>query len=368
MKKLKTLAALILCCYMIITGAAWQKDDPYLFTARPGTIQGHAQRGDLFYIGYDKKELGGQIEVYKRDGTWQKTLGPLPIGHASEMDFADWNGYLYVSDGTPDYKSCVFEIDVSGEAPYIRRTITNPAWQYSGLVAIDNANQRILLTTTVATPGEVIFAYSDMEGNIEHEFRTKWIHVPQGIELLGDSIYYHLNTKLEILCARNGCRKMTYPLPYEGENQGMSLDAEGNVYVSYQSPPRIYNLGKVDEGECPCLSAHPGWYKWRGKWYHYDNELHMGKGWLKDGRSWYMLDEYTGRMQTGWQQLEWSGKTGWYYFNPSGSMATGWKQLNWNGKSCWFYFPGSGAMATGTQTINGARHSFDSNGVWIGQV
>lgn len=405
MKKSGIILAAILAM-TLLAGAAWDRGDRHLFQAKTGVIQGHTQRGDLMYIGYDKGELGGQIEVYKKDGTWLETIGPLPLGHTTEMDFADWNGYLYVADGTTAYNARVYEVDISGGEPRILRTIHNEGWLWGGMVAVDNENRGLLVHYAAGFPGELTFAFCDMDGNINREFKLKWIHVPQGIDLVGDDIYYYLNTKIEIICARNGCRKMTYPIPYEGENQGLSVAENGDVYIGMQSPPRIYNIGALDTGTCPCDNARPGWNKWQNEWYYYDANLTKQKGWAKVGSRWYMLDEYSGAMKTGWQQdyatqggraAHWyymqengamktgwlragsaTGGTSWYYLKPGGAMATGWLKVGtrwyhfsasgrmdtgWrriDGK--WYWFGSGGAMAIGTRAINGKSYRFDRSG------
>ena len=62
-------------------------------------------------------------------------------------------------------------------------------------------------------------------------------------------------------------------------------------------------------------------------------------GWVQNGGYWYYYRN--GAPVTGWQQLEWSGGTDWFYFDEHGIMLTGW--INDNGT--WYYLdPNSGAM------------------------
>jgi lysozyme len=82
---------------------------------------------------------------------------------------------------------------------------------------------------------------------------------------------------------------------------------------------------------------------------------------------WCLLDENTGNLLTGWQQVE--GK--WYYLNPNGTMLTGWLQ----DKNKWYYLleesnasqgQYKGEMVSGcTMTIKDKEYSFDSSGAWI---
>lgn len=71
-----------------------------------------------------------------------------------------------------------------------------------------------------------------------------------------------------------------------------------------------------------------------------------------------MLDENTGNLLTGWQQV--GGK--WYYLNPNGTMFTGWLEY----KNKWYYLNDNGIMSRDcVQTIDGKEYKFDSNGAWI---
>ena len=97
-----------------------------------------------------------------------------------------------------------------------------------------------------------------------------------------------------------------------------------------------FNSSGVWQGQV--VQAKNGWKQESGKWYYYKNNVKQ-KGWLKDGSSWYYLDS-NGVMQTGW-------------------VYTG---------GVWYYMKSGGQMVTGEYTIDGARHKFNSSGVWLGQV
>ena len=98
----------------------------------------------------------------------------------------------------------------------------------------------------------------------------------------------------------------------------------------------------------------PGWVYENNKWYYYDNDLNMFKGWRPVDGQWYYFYEdghmaadeiidncylnKSGAMVTGWQKID----NKWYYFKESGFMVTGWfKDANGN----WFYFYKDGHMA-----------------------
>ncbi len=86
------------------------------------------------------------------------------------------------------------------------------------------------------------------------------------------------------------------------------------------------------------------WVQVNGTWYNFDEDGSMNTGWEQVNGTWYYMAE-SGAMTTGWQQV--GGK--WYYFKNWGGMATGWMQIN----GTWYYLQPSGAMATGWQQIDG---------------
>ena len=73
-------------------------------------------------------------------------------------------------------------------------------------------------------------------------------------------------------------------------------------------------------------------------WYHFDPQGYLNYGWFVDeAGDWYYLnpnsDGFLGRMLTGWHEDETDGNR--YYLDPeTGRMATGWRQID--GK--WYYF------------------------------
>jgi hypothetical protein len=79
-------------------------------------------------------------------------------------------------------------------------------------------------------------------------------------------------------------------------------------------------------------------------------------GWVQIGELWYLY--YNNVRLTGWQPV---GRT-WFYLDPStGARQTGWLTL---GRDL-FFLDENGAMQTGWIEVNGIRHEFGANGVWI---
>ena len=80
------------------------------------------------------------------------------------------------------------------------------------------------------------------------------------------------------------------------------------------------------------------------------------QGWTYEGGKWYYYKN--GTKVTGWLNL--GGDR--YYLDQSGVMQTGWVMVN----NKWFYLDTSGVMVTGVVTIDGVHYEFDDNGVWLG--
>ena len=121
------------------------------------------------------------------------------------------------------------------------------------------------------------------------------------------------------------------------------------------------------------------WLKVADKWYLFQNEGKMLKGWQKKGNHTYFLSE-SGDMQVGWIQSaghwyylnptpdnyegvmfqnQWADVNGKiYYFNGDGVMVEGWNQVDGN----WYYFyPGDGNKAVDTWIDT---FYVDRDGIW----
>lgn len=97
-----------------------------------------------------------------------------------------------------------------------------------------------------------------------------------------------------------------------------------------------------------------GWRQLDGKMYFFNASGAMSTGWLEDGGAKYYLNE-DGAMATGWLNTT----EGHYYLDEStGKMATGWTQLG----DKWYFLQDSGIMATGWLDNNGAKYYLNQNG------
>ncbi len=97
------------------------------------------------------------------------------------------------------------------------------------------------------------------------------------------------------------------------------------------------------------------WKKVSEKWYYFDGNGNMAKGWHFINGFWYYMNQ-NGIMQTGW--INPYGDT-WFYSNSSGQMQTGWIQPV---PGQWFYLDGSGYMQRGWSLINGKWYYLGEDG------
>lgn len=129
----------------------------------------------------------------------------------------------------------------------------------------------------------------------------------------------------------------------------------------------------------------PGWFSKKDKtngtrWYFYDEDGSLHKGWLSKSGKWYYMDPDDGLMVTGDQRI--NGKE--YYFDDSGEMITGWYE-NFNGwrytrsdgsvtydlwiceNDNWYYVDSFGYLVydCGNYSINEVDYDFDENGVCL---
>ena len=142
-----------------------------------------------------------------------------------------------------------------------------------------------------------------------------------------------------------------------------------------------------------------GWQKEAdGKWYYFNADGSMAKGWFRYKSKWYYLTK-SGAMAKGWKKIG----TAWYYFKADGAMASkewirgfwldrdgcwtyepkaSWRKTKkgwWYGDTSgwyakkqwqkidgtWYYFDASGYMVTGRQVIDGKTYTFGGDGAYI---
>lgn len=96
-----------------------------------------------------------------------------------------------------------------------------------------------------------------------------------------------------------------------------------------------------------------GWEEKNGNYYFYQNGEKV-KGWQTVYGEWYYFQPSSGKLQTGWLQLD--GEK--YHFDQDGTMDWGWTKL----QDKWYCFGYDGAMLTDWVSIGGTYYYFDQNG------
>lgn len=112
--------------------------------------------------------------------------------------------------------------------------------------------------------------------------------------------------------------------------------------------------GKNETSSATKAGIADGWEEKNGSYYFYQNGEKV-KGWQTAYDEWYYFQPSSGKLQTGWLQLD--GKK--YHFDQDGTMDWGWTKL----QDKWYCFGYDGAMLTDWVSIGGSYYYFDQNGV-----
>ncbi|MFD0533803.1 hypothetical protein ACFQY7_08425 [Actinomadura luteofluorescens] len=145
-------------------------------------MQGLAYRRGSFYVGFDVGGGHGVIREYDREGATLKESAPLAVGHAAEISVRDRDGLLYVATGGGTNPTKVNVVDWSGE-PEVVRTIDFGSLGNSGLVAVDNRRDGLLVHAGPGDQGPFVFAFTDLDGTVRSTFDLGYQGVPQGLEM-----------------------------------------------------------------------------------------------------------------------------------------------------------------------------------------
>ena len=104
----------------------------------------------------------------------------------------------------------------------------------------------------------------------------------------------------------------------------VKMGSNNLLSVDYLSADKIKNHKYSENNQIKvrdlCDSSY-GWKKEKDVWYFYENGAKV-KGWqlieYKGNPKWFYLDDSTGAMLTGWQDLYWNGVKGRYHFDNNG--------------------------------------------------
>ncbi|NYE14483.1 hypothetical protein [Actinomadura citrea] len=209
-------------------------------------MQGLAYRRGRFYVGFDVGGGHGVIREYDRDGTTLKESAPLAVGHAAEISVRDRDGLLYVATGGGTNPTKVNVVDWSGE-PEVVRTIDFGSLGNSGLVAVDNRRDGLLVHAGPGDQGPFVFAFTDLDGTVRSTFDLGYQGVPQGLEMAGDKVLYYTNDTITVL-DRAGTTLEAIDIPLTGESEGLAVAPAGRgtrVFFGYNKPNRVYAMKPV---------------------------------------------------------------------------------------------------------------------------
>lgn len=137
-------------------------------------------------------------------------------------------------------------MDWSGE-PEVVRTIDLGSLGNSGLVAVDNRRDGLLVHAGPGDQGPFVFAFTDLDGTVRSTFDLGYQGVPQGLEMAGDKVLYYTNDTITVL-DRAGTILEAIDIPLTGESEGLAVAPAGRgtrVFFGYNKPNRVYAMKPV---------------------------------------------------------------------------------------------------------------------------
>ncbi|RFU61123.1 YncE family protein [Peribacillus glennii] len=204
-------------------------------------MQGIAYSNGHMYIGFDIGKDRGRIRQYTLTGKLVKTTAPLKTGHTAELDVRNKNGRLYVANGGGKNPLKIHEVDVSKNK--ITDTLHLDNLGNSGLLAVDNDRDRLIIHSAKNDKGTPLFSITDFNGKILKQFKIPYQGVPQGLEHHNGKIYFYTNSKITVIDEKGNILK-THKLKIKGESQGITVvdDKKPYIAVAYDEPHRIFEL------------------------------------------------------------------------------------------------------------------------------
>jgi hypothetical protein len=238
-----------------------------MFDVAAGNQQGLAVHDGVFYVGYDNGDGTSHVELYDAAGVRVGTLGPLAIAHAAELSFSTTTGLLYVANGGRTNPTAVQSIDPRNGA--LHDSFDLNALGPNGLVAVDDANQRLLVfagtpgayavtpvsmlpvSTTDPATGQVTTVPAGTSGP---STRVAVDGMPQGLELVGQQLWIYTSLKKVNHIAKIDLATMLAPtgtdaasdLVWAGEGEGLGYQAALPGQVTGTTLPGWMYVGAHD--------------------------------------------------------------------------------------------------------------------------
>ena len=193
-------------------------------------LQSVCYKDNYLYLGFDlATDDNGRIDKYDFGGNKISSSGTIKIGHTSSISHRKSNDRFYVCNGGGDTPTKVFTVNPSTFA--IEKTLDLSNLGNSGLIAIDNERDRLLVHTSVNDNGILKFNFIDFEGNVLSYFNIDNLGTPQGLTIYDNVIYY--------LTSRN-----LYCLNFNGE-----ILYSCTIYLD-ESETQGLTIGKINGSDC----------------------------------------------------------------------------------------------------------------------
>jgi hypothetical protein len=253
MRRRVSLATLAATAVGMLVAASAAHGAGYTFPrqfAIPGTgnQQGLAYADGRFYVAFDVDGRGSaRIVAYDAAGHEVRRSGQLPLGHAAELSYRRADGNLYVADGTPGRPCRVTVVDMRRSPPRIVRRYDFSALGAGGMVAIDNARDRMVVSAGPAG-GPFTVASVGMDGRVKSRFTSRVPGVRQGLEVLADQIVLYtsapdLRSNTLTVMSSTGRVARTISVPVAREGEGLAVNAQTRqLYVGFSRPNAVHRM------------------------------------------------------------------------------------------------------------------------------
>jgi hypothetical protein len=219
-----------------------------------GNQQGLAYADGHHYVGFDEKDsVARAIIQYGATGTLEKKSPALAIGHAAEIGYRTADGNLYVATGGSGNPTKIAVVDMRPTTPTITKTYSFSALNGDGMVAIDNADDRMVVFGGESATTHQI-ALAGFDGTIASQFGVPDLGTPNGLEVLGDQILYlttHDKTRNVVTAfSPTGTLQYCEPLTVVGEGEGLAADPRTRtLYLGLRSPRSVNKVSPAWSGQ-----------------------------------------------------------------------------------------------------------------------
>jgi hypothetical protein len=237
----------------VLPGPASAADARYTFPRQfavpsGANQQGLAHGGGRFYVAFDLDGRGtARIIAYDKKGHEVRRSGRLPLGHAAELSYRSADGNLYVADGTPGRPCRVTVVDMRHSPARIVRKYDFSSLGTGGMVAVDNANDRMIVSAGPAG-GPFTVATVGMDGKVQHRFTSRVPGTRQGLEVLGKQIVLYtsspdLRSNSLTFMSSTGKVRRTITVPVAREGEGLAVNAKSRqLYIGFAGPNAVHEV------------------------------------------------------------------------------------------------------------------------------